>query len=216
MGNILRRCGRQRYPPNLVTSGDTIYTIPILLISPAIYYYYSFTLMQIMMSCICVRACDSITSYNEWGEGTQIESARKVSPAENMGKDYLDYGDRGPFKYIHIAAEYASVFLPQQETLSSSVIELREGQEVEESEEATAEEVMREDGEAEENTVQVEEEGDSKASGIIGASSDGKDDASDTRESGSFSPLDDNNNGEGSDVGVDSPEDDVARSNNEL
>jgi hypothetical protein len=51
----------------------------------------------------------SITSFNEWGEGTQIEAARTVTDREGYNKTYQDYGNRGPFKYLHITNRYASV-----------------------------------------------------------------------------------------------------------
>lgn len=52
----------------------------------------------------------SITSFNEWGEGTQIEPAVH----RTQGKDYLDYGadgdDDDAYKYIHLTAAYGDIF----------------------------------------------------------------------------------------------------------
>lgn len=45
----------------------------------------------------------SITSYNEWHEGTQIEAA---IPAERgYGKTYLDYGKGGPQMYMDLTKD---------------------------------------------------------------------------------------------------------------
>ena len=42
----------------------------------------------------------TITSFNEWGEGTQIEEARPhVVPSS--GSAYADYGPDGPDFYMH-------------------------------------------------------------------------------------------------------------------
>ena len=49
----------------------------------------------------------SITSFNEWGEGTQIEAARDYL-AE--GQSYLTYGSLGPYGYIKQSAKYALEF----------------------------------------------------------------------------------------------------------
>ena len=46
----------------------------------------------------------SITSYNEWGEGTQIE------PAMCNKYGYMDYGDDGSYKYIDITRQYVEDF----------------------------------------------------------------------------------------------------------
>jgi glycoprotein endo-alpha-1,2-mannosidase len=52
----------------------------------------------------------SITSFNEWGEGTQIEPA-----VEKEG--FLDYGDGGTYKYIDITKEYVSTFKIKRDEL---------------------------------------------------------------------------------------------------
>lgn len=49
----------------------------------------------------------SITSYNEWGEGTQIEPAR-AQPG------YLDYeGEGGPFAYLNATSKWIGIFRKQ-------------------------------------------------------------------------------------------------------
>jgi glycoprotein endo-alpha-1,2-mannosidase len=52
----------------------------------------------------------TITTFNEWGEGTQIEPVRKVEEIEGYSKEYIDYGDDGPYKYIHLTSVYAENF----------------------------------------------------------------------------------------------------------
>jgi glycoprotein endo-alpha-1,2-mannosidase len=51
----------------------------------------------------------SITSYNEWGEGTQIESAAARSTAPNTGgkKVYLEYAEGEPGKYVDATRKWA-------------------------------------------------------------------------------------------------------------
>jgi glycoprotein endo-alpha-1,2-mannosidase len=46
----------------------------------------------------------SVTSYNEWGEGTQIE------PAMSSREGYEDYGPAGPYMYLNLTAKWISVF----------------------------------------------------------------------------------------------------------
>jgi hypothetical protein len=53
----------------------------------------------------------SITSFNEWGEGTQIEPAKKVSEEEFKEKKYLNYGNKGPYLYLNLTAEFSHEFL---------------------------------------------------------------------------------------------------------
>lgn len=52
----------------------------------------------------------SITSFNEWHEGTQIEPA-EPGVARNDTNDYDDYGDLGPEGYLTLTAELAAGFL---------------------------------------------------------------------------------------------------------
>ena len=53
----------------------------------------------------------SITSYNEWGEGTQIEPARSVSDMEYPPRKYLNYGESGPYTYLKLTSEFATKFM---------------------------------------------------------------------------------------------------------
>jgi len=49
----------------------------------------------------------SITTFNEWGEGTQIEPAiRKYG--------YMDYGDDGSYKYIDLTRKYIDEFIKDE------------------------------------------------------------------------------------------------------
>jgi glycoprotein endo-alpha-1,2-mannosidase len=81
---------------------------------------------EMFMSAIqALPSAMSITSYNEWGEGTQIEPAIKYTAAErgdssnsvvagslNGGK-YLDYGEAGPYLYVNLTKKYISLFREQ-------------------------------------------------------------------------------------------------------
>lgn len=50
----------------------------------------------------------SITSYNEWGEGTQIEPAKPVVTKD--GRVYSDYGQGGPHLYIKATAAFSGKY----------------------------------------------------------------------------------------------------------
>jgi hypothetical protein len=52
----------------------------------------------------------SITSFNEWHEGTQIEPAASEFP-RNDTHNYDDYGDLGPDGYLEMTAELVAGFL---------------------------------------------------------------------------------------------------------
>lgn len=60
-------------------------------------------------------ACDlypeflSITSFNEWHEGTQIEPATKKKVEEDLY--YLDYGSQGPSYYLQLTRKIVDTFL---------------------------------------------------------------------------------------------------------
>ena len=56
----------------------------------------------------------SVTTYNEWGEGTQIEAAVKIPDDFGYGKSYHIYGDNvdeRPFKYINSTQQHYLRFL---------------------------------------------------------------------------------------------------------
>ncbi|CAG2205466.1 MANEA [Mytilus edulis] len=59
-------------------------------------------------------ACDlypeflSITSFNEWHEGTQIEPATKKKVEEDLY--YLDYGSQGPSYYLELTRKIVDIF----------------------------------------------------------------------------------------------------------
>ncbi len=54
----------------------------------------------------------SITSFNEWGEGTQIEAVRRHEDP-TTGAAFADYGDDDAFKYMHLTADGAARFQAQ-------------------------------------------------------------------------------------------------------
>eukprot|EP00877_Chromochloris_zofingiensis_P009285 jgi/Chrzof1/460/Cz01g16190.t1 len=51
----------------------------------------------------------SITSFNEWGEGTQIEPAKPWTDLDSNAT-YLDYGSNGPHHYLDLTRTYATQF----------------------------------------------------------------------------------------------------------
>jgi hypothetical protein len=66
----------------------------------------------------------SITSFNEWGEGTQIEPARmnaaiSADVASSLSKDeYIDYGEElGERGYLVKTAEWADKFNIHQQQM---------------------------------------------------------------------------------------------------
>mmetsp|Transcript_20598 Transcript_20598/g.29549 ORF Transcript_20598/g.29549 Transcript_20598/m.29549 type:complete len:396 (-) Transcript_20598:163-1350(-) len=53
----------------------------------------------------------TITSYNEWGEGTQIEPARACSDSDS--EKYLDYSILGSFGYVNKTSWWAKKFIEE-------------------------------------------------------------------------------------------------------
>jgi glycoprotein endo-alpha-1,2-mannosidase len=62
----------------------------------------------------------SITSYNEWGEGTQIEGAIPFTTVS--GEKLPDYGDHDPDFYMHLTREFATLFKRDTATGKSTVV----------------------------------------------------------------------------------------------
>lgn len=54
----------------------------------------------------------SITSWNEFGEGTQIEPVQPWTDPDT-GRAYTDYGEGGPLLYLNITQQVASNFIQQ-------------------------------------------------------------------------------------------------------
>jgi hypothetical protein len=52
----------------------------------------------------------TISSFNEWHQGTQIEPAT-MGMSNDQGYAYTDYGDLGPEGYIHLTRELVHGFL---------------------------------------------------------------------------------------------------------
>ena len=50
----------------------------------------------------------SVTSYNEWGEGTQIEPAAPGRPG------YEDYGPAGPYAYLNLTSKWIAAFAKRE------------------------------------------------------------------------------------------------------
>ena len=53
----------------------------------------------------------SITSFNEWHEGTQIE---KAIPKRIEKFKYLDYSPKGPDYYLSLTKKFVTAFLQQK------------------------------------------------------------------------------------------------------
>jgi len=66
----------------------------------------------------------SITSFNEFGEGTQIEPVKPFTSKSN-GEKSSDYGSRGPYLYMNITGAAARSF----KQLSADLPGLRQHQE---------------------------------------------------------------------------------------
>ena len=65
----------------------------------------------------------SITSFNEWGEGTQIEPSRI---AESIADStYVDYGD-DPFLYLNMTLHFAKYFEKSQQPDSTDSSDSKE------------------------------------------------------------------------------------------
>jgi len=56
----------------------------------------------------CSPSIISITTYNEWGEGTQIEPA--VPFTTEKGEKLQDYGEKGPTFYMDVTREMVKEF----------------------------------------------------------------------------------------------------------
>jgi len=58
----------------------------------------------------------SISSYNDWGEGTQIEPARRLNEGQstNALHDYAIDGVDDPDKYITLTRKYSNKYLHHQ------------------------------------------------------------------------------------------------------
>lgn len=57
----------------------------------------------------------SITSFNEWGEGTQIEPAQaKVAPDGRRYSQYDGADGEDPFFYMKMTAEWAERFQTEE------------------------------------------------------------------------------------------------------
>lgn len=54
----------------------------------------------------------SITSWNEFGEGTQIEPVQPWTDPDT-GQAYKDYSEGGPLLYLNITQQLASSFIQQ-------------------------------------------------------------------------------------------------------
>lgn len=49
----------------------------------------------------------TVTSFNEWGEGTQVEPALPSEEVSLPGHAYLDYAPHGPNFYLERTAAWA-------------------------------------------------------------------------------------------------------------
>ena len=78
-----------------------------ILLGKILYYFF---LVRALIALTNFYLLFSITSFNEWGEGTQIEPAMKFS---TESRKYEDYGDN-PYHYLNITKEWTEAFLEKK------------------------------------------------------------------------------------------------------